>query len=98
MNEDQMWNLAKQQIESIDIPDKEGELVPKGESHTIGKTEIHQLDSYELPLGKINGFTAQVNYSICPTCRMMWNKRIVMFRENPAIVHIKEFVRKGENV
>ncbi len=98
MNQDtqENWEEAKRLIQTVKIPDREGVLASKDESHVFGKGNSHQLYSYELPLESINGYETKVVYNVCPVCKMIWNKQVVMFRENPSVVYVHQTIRRGE--
>ena len=92
------WEETKMLAKNLVIPDEEGILINKDEKHLSGKNNIHQLTSYELDLDKINGYDVRVVYSVCNTCKMIWNKRIVVFNNDDNFVYVHEITRKGERV
>ncbi len=91
------WEKAKEILDTMPEPSAQevSYVIGKdGGSHEFGK-QSHNLKSYKHDF-KIGKYEAQFYWSVCPECRKVWRKSLVVFNNQENVCYQKEIVKRGK--
>lgn len=93
------WEDAKRELAVIGFPEGVdfGEDMLCDESHVVDRTS-HSLKTYEKDIIPIGEYAVMAKYNVCPECREVRNKYLVVFNDRENKAYRKWFVRHGETI
>lgn len=93
------WEKAKEILDTMPEPSDQVTAHVKsssGGSHEFGK-QNHGLLGYEYNF-KIGKYDACFNWSVCPECKKVWFKTLIVFNSQDNVCYLKEIIKKGKFV
>lgn len=96
------WEKAKEILDTMPEPSEQETAYVKGtnggshEADRFGKKQ-HSLIGFKHDF-KIGKYEARFNWSVCPDCKKVWSKSLVVFNNEENVCYEKEIIKKGKFV